>query len=176
MPPLDLGPIRARFPALRRQVAGAPAAYLDGPGGSQVPESVARAVAEYLLTANANCGGPFPTSEETDRLLDAARRAAADLLGCTDEEVVFGPNSTTINFLLAHAVARTLSPGEEILVTELDHDANVSPWLRVAADHGLAVRTAPLDPGDGTLDLAALELMISHRTRRASVRDRYPVA
>lgn len=165
MPPFDLGLIRARFPALHRQVAGAPVVYLDGPGGSQTPETVARAVADYLLTDNANCGGRFVTSEETDRLLATARRAAADVLGCTEEEVVFGPNTTTINFLLAHAVARTLSRGDEILVTELDHDANVSPWLQVAADHGLAVRTAPLDPGDGTLDLQALESLISDRTR-----------
>ena len=139
--------------------------YLDGPGGSQTPDSVARAVAEYLTRINANAGGPFFTSVATDQLLDDARLAAADFLGCTAEEVVFGANTTTINFLLIHALARTLEPGDEIIVTELDHDANVAPWLLVAADHGLTVRTAPLDPRDGTLDEGALEALISPRTR-----------
>ncbi|HZE05794.1 MAG TPA: aminotransferase class V-fold PLP-dependent enzyme, partial [Solirubrobacteraceae bacterium] len=161
----DLTEIRARFPALRREVAGAPAVYLDGPGGSQVPQTVASAVADYLIAANANSDGPFATSQATDRLLHDARRAAAGFLGCATEEVVFGANTTTINFLLAHALSRTLSPGDEIIVTELDHDANVAPWLLVAADRGLVVRTAPLVPDDGTLDITALEGLISSRTR-----------
>jgi cysteine desulfurase family protein (TIGR01976 family) len=162
---LDLVRIRSRFPALGRQTAGSPVVYLDGPGGSQTPDAVARAVADYLTKINANAGGPFITSLATDRLLDDARGAAADLLGCAAEEVVFGANTTTINFLLAHALARTLEPGDEIIVTELDHDANVAPWLLIAADRGLAVRTAPLDPRDGTLDTRALEALISPRTR-----------
>jgi cysteine desulfurase family protein (TIGR01976 family) len=164
-PILDLAAIRPRFSALSRELDGVPVVYLDGPGGSQTPDSVARAVASYLTQSNANAGGPFITSVETDRLIDEARAAAADFLGCSAEEVVFGANTTTINFLLAHAVARTLSAGDEILVTELDHDANVSPWLLVAADHGLVVRTAPLDPREGILDVDALETMISSRTR-----------
>jgi cysteine desulfurase family protein (TIGR01976 family) len=139
--------------------------YLDGPGGSQTPDSVAQAVAEYLTRANANAGGPFLTSAATDHLLHDARVAAADFLGGTIEEVVFGANTTTINFLLVHALARTLEPGDELIVTELDHDANVAPWLLIAADHGLTVRTAPLDPVDGTLDHAALEALITPRTR-----------
>ena len=139
--------------------------YLDGPGGSQTPDSVARAVAEYLTRINANAGGPFLTSVATDQLLHDARLAAADFLGCTAEEVVFGANTTTINFLLIHALARTLQPGDEIIVTELDHDANVAPWLLIAPDHGLTVRTAPLEPRDGTLDEGALEALISPRTR-----------
>jgi cysteine desulfurase family protein (TIGR01976 family) len=162
---LDVARIRSRFSALSRQGAGSPVVYLDGPGGSQTPDAVARAVADYLTANNANLGGPFVTSEATDRLLHDARLAAADFLGCAFDEVVFGANTTTINFLLAHAVARTLEPGDEIVVTELDHDANVSPWLLVAADHGLVVRTAPLNPFDGTLDGNALEALISHRTR-----------
>src|SRR4051794_7238045 len=157
--------LRARFSALARLHAGRPAVYLDGPGGSQTPDSVADAVATYLTTSNANMGGPFATSEATERLLNDARVAAADFLGCTVDEVVFGANTTTINFLLAHAVARTLEPGDEIVVTELDHDANVSPWLLVAPDHGLVVRTAPLDRPTGTLDESALESLISPRTR-----------
>ena len=162
---LDLARIRSRFSAFSRQHAGSPVVYLDGPGGSQTPDAVAGAVADYLTTSNANAGGPFITSETTDELLHNARVAAADFLGCTVDEVVFGANTTTINFLLAHALARTLEPGDEIVVTELDHDANVSPWLLVAADHGLVVRTAPLNRPDGTLDDSALEALISHRTR-----------
>jgi cysteine desulfurase family protein (TIGR01976 family) len=164
-PGLDLAEIRARFCALGRRLGGSPPVYLDGPGGSQTPDSVAQAVTEYLTGSNANAGGPFLTSVATDRLLHNARLAAADFLGCTEEEVVFGANTTTINFLLAHALARTLKPGDELIVTELDHDANVAPWLLVAADHGLTVRTAPLDPGDGTLNHAALEALITPRTR-----------
>jgi cysteine desulfurase family protein (TIGR01976 family) len=162
---LDLARIRSRFSTLGRQMAGSPVVYLDGPGGSQAPDAVASAVADYLTGINANAGGPFLTSVATDRLLHDARRAAADFLGCAAEEVVFGANTTTINFLLAHALARTLEPGDEVVVTELDHDANVAPWLLIAADHGLAVRTAPLDPRDGTLDERALEALISPRTR-----------
>ena len=162
---LDVASIRRRFSALERQVGGVPAVYLDGPGGSQTPDSVAEAVAGYLLGANANVGGPFATSIATEELLHDAHAAAADFLGCTEEEVVFGANTTTINFLLAHAVARTLEPGDEVIVTELDHDANVSPWLLVAADRGLVARTAPLEPSDGTLDPEAVEKLISSRTR-----------
>ena len=164
-PQFDLGEVRARFSALAREVGGGTAVYLDGPGGSQTPDAVARAVADYLISDNANCDGPFVTSEATDRLISQARTAAADFLGVTADEVVFGANTTTINFLLAHAVARTLSAGDEIVVTELDHDANVSPWLRVADDRGLVVRTAPLHRHDGTLDLEALDGLISARTR-----------
>jgi cysteine desulfurase family protein (TIGR01976 family) len=162
---LDSDAIRSRFSALSLKVAGARAVYLDGPGGSQTPDSVAQAVAGYLTTINANQGGRFLTSQRTSALLNEARLAAADFLGCKNEEVVFGANTITINFLLAHAMARTLASGDEIIVTEIDHDANVSPWLLVAADRGLTIRTAPLDPRDGTLDLDALEALISGRTR-----------
>lgn len=162
---LDVGSIRPRFSALAREVGGVPAVYLDGPGGSQTPDSVAQAVADYLTGANANSGGPFATSIATDQLLHDAHLAAADFLGCTEEEVVFGANTTTINFLLAHALARTLEPGDEVIVTELDHDANVSPWLLVAADRGLVARTALLNPTDGTLDPETVQTLISPRTR-----------
>jgi len=164
-PPLDLDEVRSRFPALRRDVGGHPAVYLDGPGGSQTPAAVARAVADYLISDNANTDGPFITSAATDALIIEARETAADFLGVSADEVVFAANTTTINFLLAHAVARTLSPGDEIIVTELDHDANVSPWLLVAGDRGLGVRTAPLHTDDGTLDLDTLEGLISPGTR-----------
>jgi cysteine desulfurase family protein (TIGR01976 family) len=162
---LDLDGIRSRFPALRRQIDGSPVVYLDGPGGSQTPGTVAGAVADYLTGINANTGGPFFTSVATDQLLRDARLAAADFLCCAADEVIFGANTTTINFLLAHALARTLDPGDEIVVTELDHDANVAPWLLIAADHGLVVRTAPLDPREGTLQERAVEALISPRTK-----------
>jgi cysteine desulfurase family protein (TIGR01976 family) len=162
---LDVCALRQRFPALRRRVGSAAAVYLDGPGGSQAPDTVVRAVADYLTNSNANCDGPFATSRDTDRLLEQARLAAADFLGASPEEIVFGANTTTINFLLAHALARTLERGDEVIVTELDHDANVSPWLLVGGDHGLGIRTAPLRVDDGTLDLGRLEGLISPRTR-----------
>jgi cysteine desulfurase family protein (TIGR01976 family) len=162
---LDVTRLRARFPALTRRVGDEAAVYLDGPGGSQVPDTVVRAVAEYLESHNANTDGPFVTSVATDDLLEEARLAAADFLGSEPDEIVFGANTTTINFLLAHALARTLQPGDEVIVTELDHEANVSPWLLIAADRGLTVKTAPLNTDDGTLDLAALEELITPRTR-----------
>ena len=162
---LDLPEIRSRFSALSRRQNGSQVVYLDGPGGSQTPDAVAAAVAGYLTTSNANAGGPFATSQATEQLLHDARLAAADFLGCAVDEVVFGANTTTINFLLAHALARTLEPGDELVVTELDHDANVSPWLLVAADHGLVIRTAPLNHLDGTLEEGALQALVSDRTR-----------
>jgi cysteine desulfurase family protein (TIGR01976 family) len=155
--PLDVAAARGHFPALTRAVAGQPALYLDGPGGSQVPKTVIEAVAGYLERSNANLGGPFVTSEESVAVVEDARLAAADLTGARPEEIAFGPNMTTLNFLLAHAVARTLQPGDEIVVTQLDHDANVSPWLRIATDHELTVHTVPLRTADGTIDLTVLE-------------------
>jgi cysteine desulfurase family protein (TIGR01976 family) len=157
---LDLPTVRSRFPALASE-----AAYFDGPGGSQVPQSVIDAVAGYLRDSNANLGGAFPSSRASDDLMERARAAAADFTGGEPEGIAFGANMTTLNFQLAHAVARTLSPGDEIVVTALDHDANVSPWLVVAGDHDLVVRTAPLRAEDMTLDLDALEELIGERTR-----------
>ena len=160
MPPIDLPAVRARFPAL----AGTQA-FLDGPGGSQVPESVGAAMTGYLYGHNANLGGVFPTSVSSEGLMDEARRVAADFVGGSPSEIVFGPNMSTLNFLLAHAVARTLEPGDEIVTTVLDHDANISPWLQVADDHGLFVRTVPVTDPDLAIDLNALEAALSPRTR-----------
>ena len=165
VPALDPDAIRGQFPALERRVGGRPVAYFDGPGGSQVPESVIGAMSAYLQRSNANAGGAFASSRETDALLAAAHEAAADFVGADADEIAFGANMTTLNFLLSHAVARTLAPGDEIVVTQLDHDANVSPWFRAAEDRGLELRVAPIDPEDGTLDLAALEALIGERTR-----------
>jgi cysteine desulfurase family protein (TIGR01976 family) len=158
--PLDVTAVRERFPALASR-----AAYLDGPGGSQVPREVLDAVAGYLRDSNANLGGAFPTSASSDEVMASGRAAAADFAGAEPAGIAFGANMTTLNFQLAHAVARTLEAGDEILVTQLDHDANVSPWLLVARDHGLVVRKAPIRTDDVTLDEDALEALIGERTR-----------
>ncbi|MGH3343178.1 MAG: cysteine desulfurase-like protein [Carbonactinosporaceae bacterium] len=165
-PDLDVALIRTRFPGLARTAAdGRPFAFLDGPGGSQTPGAVIQAVAAHLGSSMANLGGAFATARETDATVDAARMAAADFTGATPQEIAFGANMTTLNFQLVHAFARTLSPGDEIVVTALDHDANVSPWLLAAQDRDLQVRTAPLRPDDGTLDVDALESLLGERTR-----------
>jgi cysteine desulfurase family protein (TIGR01976 family) len=156
---LDVEAVRRRFPALARRVA-----YLDGPGGSQVPDVVIAAMRAHLEHGVANDGGAFATSRQTAEVVAAARAAAAALTGSAPEEIAFGPNMTTLNFLLAHAVARTLRRGDEIVVTQLDHDANVAPWVRVAEDHGLVVREAPIRP-DGTLDPGDVEAVLGNRTR-----------
>ena len=152
--------VRARFPAL-----ASGAAYLDGPGGSQVPQEVLDAIDACLRESNANLGGAFPTSAAADELMARGRAAAAEFAGGHPDGIAFGANMTTLNFLLAHAVARTLEPGDEIVVTQLDHDANVSPWLLIAADHELVVRHAPVRTEDVTLDHDALEGLIGERTR-----------
>jgi cysteine desulfurase family protein (TIGR01976 family) len=157
---LDVDAIRSQFPAL-----GTGAAYFDGPGGSQVPQRVIDAIDDVLRDSNANLGGGFPTSRRADEVMQRGRAAAADFTGAEPEGIAFGANMTTLNFQLAHAVARTLLPGDEIVVTALDHDANVSPWLLVAEDHGLVVRTAPLRAEDVTLDVDALEELIGGRTK-----------
>jgi cysteine desulfurase family protein (TIGR01976 family) len=159
-PPLDVAAVRERFPAL-----ASGAAYLDGPGGSQCPREVLDAVTAYMERSNANLGGAFPTSAESDQVMARGRAAAADFTGAEPEGIAFGANMTTLNFQLAHAVARTLRPGDEVVVTHLDHDANISPWLIVAADHDLVVRHAPIRTDDVTLDHDALEAMIGERTR-----------
>lgn len=152
--------LRAGFPAL-----ASGAAYLDGPGGSQVPREVLDAVDACLRESNANLGGAFASSAAAKEIMERGRVAAAEFTGGESDGIAFGANMTTLNFLLAHAVARTLEPGDEIVVTQLDHDANVSPWLLVAADHGLVVRTAPIRADDVTLDHDALEQLIGERTR-----------
>jgi cysteine desulfurase family protein (TIGR01976 family) len=159
-PSRRLPDVRSRFPAL-----ASGAVYLDGPGGSQVPQEVLDAVSGYLRGINANLGGAFPSSAASDEVMERGRAAAADFTGAEPEGIAFGANMTTLNFLLAHAVARTLSPGDEIVVTALDHDANVSPWLLVAEDHDLVVRSAPIRRDDVTLDHDALEALVGERTR-----------
>jgi len=161
--------IRARFPALQRWQGGHPVAYFDGPGGTQVPREVADAVSDYLLHHNANTHWAYPTSEETDAMLAAARSAAADLLHAEPEEVAFGNNMTTLTFHLSRALARQWEAGDEVIVTELDHHANVAPWREVARERGLVVRTVRMDPAAGTLDWEDLARAFTPRTRLLAI-------
>jgi cysteine desulfurase family protein (TIGR01976 family) len=156
---LDVAAVRARFSALDRRLA-----FFDGPGGTQVPDEVIDAIAGYLRESNANVGGPYGTSRRTEALIADARLAAAGFLGCDAEEVAFGQNMTTLNFALSRAAARELTSGDEIIVTKLDHDANVSPWLELAHDLDLVVRFAEIRD-DCTLDLDDLRSRVSDRTR-----------
>ena len=161
--------IRARFPALARRHAGHPVAYFDGPGGTQVPQVVVDTMADYLLHHNANTHWRYPTSEETDRLLAASREALADLLGATPAEIVFGANMTTLTFHLGRALGRGWGAGDEIVVTELDHHANVAPWQALARERGVTLRSVPVVPETGELDWAALERLLSQRTRLLAI-------
>ena len=161
----DLSGLRERFPGLAREVAGAPAVFADAPGGTQVPESVISAMSDYLARSNANAGGAFATSEETDQVIADARRAGADLFGCDPGEVVFGPNMTTLAFALSRSIGRLLGPDDEVVVTVLDHDANVSPWVLAARDAGATTRWVDVVEEDGTLDLESLGAVLGDRTR-----------
>jgi cysteine desulfurase family protein (TIGR01976 family) len=163
---LDVEAVRERFSALRQ-----PLAFFDGPGGTQAPDSVIDAMARYLRESNANVSGPYETSRRTEALVTQARLAAAEFLRCTPEETIFGANMTTLNFTLTRTVGRTLQPGDEILVTKLDHDGNVSPWLELARDKQLVVRFVDIH-GDTTLDLDDLEAQLGQRTRVVA----FPVA
>jgi cysteine desulfurase family protein (TIGR01976 family) len=156
----DVAAARAEFPAL----AGG-TAFFDGPGGTQVPHSVIDAMAACLREANANVGGPFETSRRVDALLEAGHEAAARFLGATPEEVGFGQNMTTLNFALTRSLGRELQAGDEILVTRLDHDGNVAPWLELAHDLDLVVRRADFNVQDGSLDLDDLAAQLSAKTR-----------
>ncbi len=168
--PLDPTSCRARFPALSRRIDGRPVAYLDGPAGSQVPRSVIDAMQQYLIETNANCEGVFATSVESDALLQDARQAVADFLGADDPRlVIFGPNMTTLTLALARAVCREWNPGDEVLVTRLEHDANFTPWVQAARDAGATVRYVGINRSDCTLDLEDLSAKLSERTRLLAV-------
>lgn len=157
--------IRRRFPALTRRIGGAPVAFFDGPGGTQVPDAVAEAMTDYLLHHNANTHWAYAASAETDRMLAASRRALADFLGCDEHEVAFGSNMTTLTYHLSRALGRRLSAGDEVIVTRLDHQANVAPWRDLARDLDLIVREVPFDSADGRLDVAAFDRLLSSKTR-----------
>lgn len=159
MSAFDVAYVRSQFPALKRIVDDRPAAYLDGPGGTQTPQRVIDAVVDYLAHRNCNIHGAFVTSEETDAVVQAAHEAAADLLGCSWEEVSYGANMTTLAFLLSDAVSRDIEAGDEVLITQLDHEANRGPWLRLA-ERGAVVREVPVDLETCTLDWGAFERLI----------------
>lgn len=166
---LSVDEIRSRFPALERRHAGVPVAYFDAPGGTQVPRSVAHAVQDYLLRHNANVHWPFPTSVETDRILEEARAAAADLVGGSPAEIAFGANMTTLTYHVSRALGREMNPGDEVVVTELDHWANVEPWRALGRELGVRIRSVPFRTRDGTLDMGALDDAVTERTRLVAV-------
>ncbi len=165
----DIDRIRAAFPALSRVHAGQPVAYFDGPGGTQVPEAVVEAMAGYLRHQNANTHWRYPTSEETDAALAVARATVADLLHCGADEVSFGANMSTITFHLGRALARQWGPGDEIVITELDHHANQDTWRAAAADRGLTVRAVRVDPARLELDLDDFARQITPQTKLVAI-------
>ena len=161
--PRDLESIRSQFPALAREHNGHPVAYFDGPGGTQVPRSVVEAMSEYLYHHNANRHWGFPTSDETDGIVDGAREIVADFLNARPDEAAFGPNMTTLTFHLSRALGRDWGPGDAVVVTELDHHANIDPWKALEKERGVTVRMARLDPETGQLDMGHLEqLLVEH--------------
>jgi cysteine desulfurase family protein (TIGR01976 family) len=166
--PLDVAWVRAQFPSLQLQVNGQAAAFLDGPAGTQVPKQVMDAVQNYYLNANANTCGAFATSRSNDAMIASARAAMADFFNCDKDEVVFGQNMTTITFALARAIGRVLEPGDEIVVTTLDHDANVAPWLALE-ELGMVIRQVDIRESDCTLDLDDLKRKINANTKLVAV-------
>src|SRR5262245_13503096 len=160
----DIAWVREQFPSLQLQVNGQPAAFLDGPAGTQVPRQVMDAVRRYFLEANANTYGAFLTSRRTNGIISNARSAMADFFNCAPDEVVFGQNMTTITLGLARAIGRELKPGDEILLTLLDHDANFSPW-KALEEKGVVIRTADIRESDCTLDLDDLKSKLNSKTK-----------
>ena len=161
--------IRAQFPALDRVHSGKPVAYFDGPGGTQVPRSVVDAMVDYLYHHNANTDWAYPTSAETDEAIAAARVAFADFLNASPEEIVFGANMTTLTFHLSRALGRQLSPGDEIIVTELDHHANIDPWRELARDRDLCVRTVRMIPEKGQVDWDNFKRALNGKTKLVAI-------
>lgn len=168
--PLDPGSLRPQFPALQQEVNGRSPIFFDGPGGTQAPQSVIDAMSNYLAQGSSNLGGPFRTSQQTDEITAAARAAIADLFNAANpEEIVFGQNMTSLTFAMSRALARTWQPGDEIIVTQLDHDANIAPWLLAAEDRGVTVRWLDINPADCTLRLDTLPDLLNERTRLVAV-------
>lgn len=161
--------LRAQFPALDRVHNGFPVAYFDGPGGTQVPRRVVEAMSSYLYRHNANTHWNYPTSAETDQAIADARVAVADFINASPSEVVFGNNMTTITFHVARALGRTWGLGDEVVVTELDHHANIAPWRALARERSITIRSVPFSAKTGTLDWTALQSAINRRTRLVAV-------
>lgn len=166
----DVAAIRSQFPALARRVGDKPAVFFDGPAGSQVPQRVVDAISDYLVNRNANHGGVFATAVESDAMLAEAHRAAADFVGNDDPgTVAFGANMTTLTFALSRSLARTWQPGDEVIVSRLDHDANFTPWVLAARDAGATVKHIDIRREDCTLDLESFRKQLSSRTRMVAV-------
>lgn len=169
MPPLDLSPYRSYFPSLAQEIGGQQVVYFDNPGGTQVASQVIDAMVAYFRTANANTGGAFLTSRRTDEVIANARRAMADFLHAgSPNEIVFGPNMTTLTFAFSRAIGKTLQAGDEIVVTVLDHDANVAPWLALQ-ERGVVIRTVDVHPQNVTLNLEDMRGKINERTKLVAV-------
>src|SRR5512133_2005255 len=167
---IDAAQVRSHFPSLSQTLDGRPVVFFDNPGGTQCPRVVIDAVANYLAHDNANHGGAFATSRRSDAMLADAHQAMADMLGAgSADEIVFGANMTTLTFGVSRALGRWLSPGDEVIVTHLDHDANVGPWLHVAADRGAAVRWVDIHTADCTLDLDSFRTQLSAKTKIVAV-------
>jgi cysteine desulfurase family protein (TIGR01976 family) len=166
---LDLKTIRSAFPALERIHEGRPVAYFDGPGGTQVPRAVVEAMSDYLVNHNANTHWKYPSSIETDAALEAAREALAEFLNGRPSEIAFGQNMTTLTYHLSRALGRGWGPGDEVVVTELDHHANVDPWKALARERGVTVRTVRMRPETGDLNWADFDRSISTRTKLVAV-------
>jgi cysteine desulfurase family protein (TIGR01976 family) len=165
---IDLAWVRSQFPALAQTINKHPAVFLDGPGGTQVPQRVIDAIADYLSCNNANTGGAYHTSRNTDRMIAEARSAMGDFLNCDADEIVFGANMTTLTFAMSRAIGRDLEPGDEIVLTLLDHDANFSPW-KALEERGVVIRTVKFNEEDCTLDMRDLAAKIGARTRLVAV-------
>ena len=166
---MDIDEIRSHFPALTRTHNGAPVAYFDAPGGTQVPRGVVEAMSDYLFHHNANTHWPYPSSAETDAIITSAREAVADLLNARAEEIVFGANMTTLTFHLARTLGRTWSEGAEVIVTELDHHANVAPWRALSTDRGVVVRSARMNCDTAQLDYDHLASLVNGSTKLIAV-------
>lgn len=161
---LDLTWVRSQFPSLLQTVNGQPAVFLDGPGGTQVPQRVIDAISDYSKRNNANTGGAYATSRHTDAMIAGARAAMADFLGCDSDEIVFGPNMTTLTYAMSRSIGRELNPGDEIVLTHLDHDANVSPWAALT-ERGVTIRMVEIHDEDCTLDMDDFARKITNRTK-----------
>lgn len=168
--PFDVNAARAQFPSLSHRENGVLPVYLDNPAGTQVPQRVIDAVVDYYRKDNANSDGAFPTSQRTDAMRQAARETLAAFLNASrSDEIIFGPNMTSLTLSFSRALGRTLQPGDEIVVTQMDHDANINPWLLMAEDRGLKVRWVRLDAEDGTLDLETYQAALNEKTRLVCV-------
>jgi selenocysteine lyase/cysteine desulfurase len=163
--PLDLPAIRAQFPALGRE-----AIFLDNPAGTQVARTVLDRISNYLVEHNANHEGAFATSRESDALVEETRQTAADFLNARDpQEIIFGPNMTSLTFNISRSLVRTFNPGDEIVVTRLDHDANITPWVMAAEDHGCKITWVDFHPEDGSLNMDEMQAAIQRKPRLVAV-------